>query len=503
MKIRALLLPVLLIAAPVAAADKTGPASERREASVKVELEALQQALARNDGPVAIKRIERLQKLPLPAEMRQHLMMVRGMLLIVDGRRPAGLAAMAEAEDFDPSAIQPLRVKFEFGRQTGDLEVARSALISLIERDPAGVRAIDLNNVMWIVRRLRTDSRKADADALTIRMAQAGVGSADLESRHWLKSVAARALIAAGRIDEADAMMRGVGHVDVLRAALIDRRYEPLWPVLEAMVGPHMSVPAAAAIEESKLAVRDAPGSAVAIRALAQAYRHAGRLAEADRIASGFAATSEEMAKIDEKGGWLIDTHAGVLRAMGRFDDAEKRYAAMRVLDIQKSPWLISMVINRLNALVSNGRWAEAAALYDEAGRFSESHGSPYARQLVRRLKLCTVHARDPQADLKPLIEDLIAHEKDAGGATAEGLMCVGRMDAAEATLLRQLGDPDRSESVLDSLQPADVVANPVPEIWDKGWAELRARPAVQAAFAKVGRVLPQAFRPAETGGMQ
>ncbi|MBY8823008.1 hypothetical protein [Sphingomonas colocasiae] len=498
------ILPALLIAAPANASEKQGAATSIRGGSVDAELADLQREVSGRQYRSAIDRLDRIVKMPLPAEQRQRMAMLQAMLFVADGDRAKGLKAIAAVRSLDPQAIEPAVIMLEFARGFRDLEITRMAMDALMEHGPTGAREIGFRDAMWVVRKLNEDNRKSEADAFVVRLEASGGASAEIATRERLKLMAARISIKAGRIDEAARAMRGVNSPGPLREALVDRIYAPIWPALEAQAGPHMRIAAAAAVEEAHTAwdgSRDP--SPVVIRALAEAYFQAGRFEEADALASRFAATAQEAAAVGNEGGWVIDLHADILRVMGRVEDADKRYAAMPKLDGRETAWLVSMMINRLHMLVGDRRWTEASALQGDVERAATQHGTPYARQLVRRMKLCIAHAVKPGQDLSGMIGEITAHEKDAVGSTAEALMCVGRMDEAEAEVVRALADPDHADSAIDSLQPFASAPDHVRTIWTDGWAELGRRPTVQAALDKVGRVLPEALWPVKKATMR
>lgn len=500
------ILPVLLIAVPAVAstAEKQERQASEQGGAVDAELKDLQREVSGRKYRAAIDRLDRILKMPLSVEQRQRMAMLQAMLFVADGERARGLKAIAAVQSLDPQAIEPAVIMLEFALGFRDLEITRMAMESLMERGPAGAREISFRDAMWVVRKLNEGNRKSEADAFIVRLEASGGASAEIATRDRLKLMAARISIKAGRIDEAARAMRGVNSPGPLREALVDRVYAPIWPALEAQAGPHMQSAAAAAVDEAHTAwdgSRDP--SPVVIRALVEAYFQASRFDEADALASRFAATSQEAAAVDENGGWLIDLHADILRVMGRIDDADKRYAAMPKLEGGETAWLVSMMINRLHMLAGDRRWAEASALQGDVERAAGQYGTPYARQLVRRIKLCIAHALTPGQELAGMIDEIKAHEKDAVGSTAEALMCVGRMDDAQAVVLRALADPGHADSAIDSLQPLASAPDNVRTIWTDGWAELGRRPAVQAALGKVGRVLPQALWPGKKATMR
>jgi hypothetical protein len=120
--------------------------------------------------------------------------------------------------------------------------------------------------------------------------------------------------------------------------------------------------------------------------------------------------------------------------------------------------------------------------------------GSPYARQVIRKYRVChAVAVRSEAAATDKAVAELLAHAKDAPSATIEALMCAGRSDAAAAMMIDALQDRDYRWTAITMMQPEDgATADPD---WVGNVQPLLARADVKAAFDKVGRVLPARFR--------
>jgi hypothetical protein len=122
--------------------------------------------------------------------------------------------------------------------------------------------------------------------------------------------------------------------------------------------------------------------------------------------------------------------------------------------------------------------------------------GSPYAQQLVRRLRYCTLTQLGRVAEADKYKADLLAHAADAPGATIEGLLCAGDMDGAEQLALTALASPDREKrTAFEEDFVRHLQATPLPQddpsVWQGRWADLRKRPAIAAAFDRLGRDMP------------
>jgi tetratricopeptide (TPR) repeat protein len=443
----------------------------------------------------ALTAVDRLLARPQRPETVRLLQTMRGAILLPLGRAAEADEAFGRAEAVDPAdprvALQRLDLAFDLR----GVDVILPALDHLIDRYPEAARMIEPVRITELIGWLRRHERTAEADDLLIRLARVGFGGHDTGTRDNYAIEAAATALAAGRADEARALADRVNNRRELTMALTERRFEPLWPALEARVGAHMAIAEAAAVREAEAIFAAHPDDAGARRGLVQAYALAGRLADADRTGADFASDPAEMSAIDQTGAWLINDHAFVLSAMGRGAEADARLAALRSIDIEAAPWLISMVINRVSLLVGDEKWPQALALQDEAAALAERHGSPYARQLVRSLSLCALNGVGRAAERDARLAELRAHETDAPGATVSGLLCVGGIDEAERVVLRWLAPPGDSRGALDYLQPpAGTRGEESPSAGAR--QELLRRPAVRQALERVGRILPEAFWP-------
>jgi len=378
----------------------------------------------------------------------------------------------------------------------GDLTAAQDVLTRYLDR--FGYRAGDLDPsaVYGVLAWIREKQGEAVSEGLTIRLASSGFGGADLETRDRMALQAAGFLLAQGKPDEARALAGEIMMRGIAISGLTERRYESLWPMLEQSGGPHLERIGRAAVIETETAGKAADAPIEARTALFRAYREAVLYDQADRIGAAFAATPEERTALTEKDAWLINDHANLLAGIDRVDDADKRLAGLATLSIAERPWLISMRINRVGALVSYRRDAAALSLIDDTIVAAQTYGSPYARQALRGLKICALHGLGRDAEAQALAPDFQAHAGDAAASTVEGYFCLGRDADAQAAAIKALGNPDDAAVVITMLQPAAMQIPRDTSIW-AGFADrLRAMPAVMAAFDKAGRFLPEPLWP-------
>ena len=441
------------------------------------------------DAKKALKRLDALRKRGGTPDLIARVEALRGIVLTVLQHFPDADSAFAVAALGQPAESFSLVSQFDISSTFGNVGGVRRALGRLIDAFPDIARALPGEKLYPAIRAVREVDGEA-ADTLIVKLAEIGWGEDRISSRDAMALSAVKVELKRKNPDTAVQLSRRI----IDRASLVElltyRRYESLWPSTEARVGDRMEQPTREVVLNAEQRLKEQPDSDGARHELLIAYRHAGRLPDAERVGADFAKTGEAIDVLTEEGGWVVNDHAMVLLRLGRDADSDARFTSLRRIPIAQAPWLINMIINRAEFLTRTKRNAEAWALIGEAEELSKTYGSPYGRQLVRRMKACVAY-RDKRAEAPELAQAFVDNAKDAQGATVEGLMCLDRADQAARDAIALLGDEDKRDSIIDSLLPDDDTrADP------SGWgaAQLLERADVRTAFDKVARVLPARF---------
>lgn len=451
-------------------------------------------SLAARDGKAVIEKADRLIEIGNVSEYGAlvHTLRAGGLLLV--GQESLALKTFDRSYQMAPDLPKLAQLTIAIGLDNKNATVAVKGMDRILNEHPLALPTVEPQQI-WSFLNLVREKRgeKAEGDYL-LRFVGLGVGDRYPDFRDGLARAATLALLKRGEMDAARKRAATITHADVLEMLLTDRRMAPLWPDVEARVGPHMAAATEVAVRQAEAAYAEDENVVRARLNLMGAYIAAGRLADADRIGAEFAASPETMRAIDEDGGWTIDRHASVLRGMKRRAEADARYAAMRVQPVEAATWLINMIINRAETVVRDGDYAKGAPLVEEGARLADAYGNPYARQLLRRLKVCI--AAGAGQSLDPVLAPFREHEADAAMASAEGYLCAGRREDAVRLVLAELTNPDTVTSAIAALQPEAAVREPDPSVWRKGLNGLLADTRVASAFDKVGRVLPVSYWP-------
>ena len=367
------------------------------------------------------------------------------------------------------------------------LDFAGLTLDHMIARAPDEVRLLDR---AWVSATLReTREPAATIENRHIALAEMGFGG---NGGDYLTGTAISILMKRREIDRATALLR---HLDAPRDVediLIQRRFAPLWPDLAAQAGSKLANSRASTV---RLALQDhleKPDDPETLAELISAYRYAGRHADAIALREKLPRTAAEMAKADEQTGWAVNSLAQAFHEVNRHDEADQVFASLNEA-VPANHWRVSMFINRAAFLVRDGKFKDALPLISLAEKEGKS---AYAMQLLRYLRYCTLTRIGRKSEAAALRGEMLLHAKDAKRATIDGLLCTGELDEAEKLALQHIEDEDFQQDFVRSLQRVPLTADKT-SVWG-GWAALRQRPKILAAFEKLGRDLPEEFRASE-----
>jgi tetratricopeptide (TPR) repeat protein len=228
--------------------------------------------------------------------------------------------------------------------------------------------------------------------------------------------------------------------------------------------------------------------------AAAANLRQLGRAAEALELLRSaekrVAATAELMptdtlADPDHVNWWWNDL-AKTYEALGRVEEAVDAYRQGMATPEDGAP-NVSQLINLALAQNRFGRHDDALATLATRD-LSATGASPYGIMLYRRARACAHHLSGRAGAAAADVEYVRSHEKDAPAAATNLFLCLGDLDAAAASVLRRLDDPELRADML--LELADYDPAPAPLATDviaRNLEALKKRADVQAAIARAG----------------
>ncbi len=470
--------PAADVAAPAPPSDFSGVYEQIRKGEYEAALASLDAVLAAN---------------PLPVDAAQaHA--ISGYSMIALGRAGEALGAFDRSMRAD--ALQPFALRNAIGAAIR-FDTPEPALLVIAETakdNPDLLRGLDRDLYTRLIAKVRGLRGQAAVNDALIPFAAVGYGDGDFVFRDRVRQGALLALLGLGRPDDARKLASTITSRRTLVEMLTERRYESLWPLLATRVGPGMASTSAEAVSESLALLRASPADPNTLKSAVTALYRAGRLEDAAARAARFAGTPEAARSVNADGAQLIDEHAEILDTLGRTDDADARLASITARGAAGKAWLVAPMVHRAEMLVRRERWAAALVQVTRLKQLLGERGSPFAKQLVRRLEICTLHGLARDEDAAALLPALIEAAADARVQTIGALICLDHDDEAEAVARAALADGDETTEIIAAFQPAQAdwaYASPTERA---RLARLLERPAVRAAFDQVGRILPDGF---------
>lgn len=427
---------------------------------------------------------------------------------IVKGMRAAALIALkhdseaiqliADAERLAPQEPLPTATIFEASVIAERYDFAADALDKLIARFPDVTREQGPELVGFF---LRNEPKGQDVRNEDRRVALARIGFGGSVNGDWLAAGAVKILVMRGDVGGAADLLAYIDDPQTIENLLVQQRYSALWSKVEERAGVHLSKVQASSVTSAEDDYLKTPDDNEKLQTYINALRHAGRLDDAIALRAKLPTTLETMAKADEQMGWAVNNLALALHEAGRANEADRMFAMLNETPMEKADWRVSMIINRLELLVTDGKFDKAAPLLGAAEFSAKNDGNEYAQQLVRRLKYCTLSSLGQRNEAAKVLPDMMAHAADAQQPTVEGLLCAGEVDKAEQLTLQMLNDPKAEpakkqkfeQEFVRALQRVSLTSDD-PSVWANKLIMLRQRPAIAAAYNRLGRDMPSEY---------
>ena len=406
--------------------------------------------------------------------------------------QPAMRIDMAEAISLAKDPAPFLVQQIQLGSRT-DQGMALEGVARLAAIDPAKARELDEGVIWTLLQGFREAHRTTENERLVLILADLYFGQ--ISSPDEFQKQAAVIMVARGDAQRALEYARRVNERAGLIDILTDRRYQQLWPELEQSSGVRLEIPARARLARADADFQAHPDSLALRLNLMRAYVDVGDLQEADKVGVGFGRTREELMSLTGTTAYVVDEHADILSMLGKAEEADRRRAALVETWSDSRRWIISMAINRLAALFTAHRYEEVLRELDRPNRRYQQDSSPYAKQLLRVLRVGSLIGLGRRPEALALIPELQAHKADARAATVDALMLAGMDDEAEKLVLAALENIEEREVMIQSLRISDSSPKADDPLAETIRVRLRARPDVESAFQKYARDLPETLR--------
>jgi hypothetical protein len=294
--------------------------------------------------------------------------------------------------------------------------------------------------------------------------------------------VYAQALLSAGDSVSAEPLIHALETPEIVAAASLDPRMRA------SLASTDVRAAAETTLARHRLWLAREPDRLRPLIAVATNLRQLGRAGEAlDLLKTAEPRLGKLTAGEDaDQVNWWWNEVAQTQEALARADETVAAYAMGMKASEGGAP-NVSQLINLALAQIRFGRPKDALATL-AVRELSAGGASPYGTMLYRHARACALHLLGRGGEAAADVDYVRSHEKDAPGAVTQLFLCLGDMDAAAASAVRRLDDPDLRADML--LQLSDFDLAPPPLATDKAAQNLEAlkkRADVQAAVARAG----------------
>jgi tetratricopeptide (TPR) repeat protein len=458
---------------------------ELREADAQT-LMGIAGAAQRNDCKTVLRLGNRLVERSAAALPGEALSALYGMLAgceIAAGMKENAYRDVLRGTAIEESDATLWTLRLSIELEAKHSEAAAATVAAMAQGHGAALNAAPMLAIHELLRMLKDEGKIAARTAVLRLLASDAYAPGEMfGSNDAFKMLYAQALLAAGDKDGALKVAATLETPETIARASVD-------PDLRAAVGKaDVRAAAEAMLARHREAAARHPERLSAFTFAAGDLRQLGRPGEAAKLLEGVTLPKAQPddASMSDAINWYWDGLARSYDALGRYDDAAAAFRKGIAAGEQGDP-NVSQLINLADTQLEAGKAEEALktlALHD----FSEKGASPYGVMEYRYARACALSLAGRGAQAAADVAWLKAHEKDDRRAVTDLFLCMGDMDAAAASLVGRLGDPETRADTLIEL--ADYDPPPVPVTTDRVAAnreKVRARPDVQAALAKAG----------------
>lgn len=181
-----------------------------------------------------------LKKLPRPTRLRAVAQMMRSGLLLNADRNHEAIDAAEEALRILPDETWPKFNGFYIMTFGGAPQRAADLWIAASIQSPEAARGIRVYILATLEDRLRAIGDHGRADRLMARVSEIGMVERNIDVRSAAALAGIRAKVTAGDIDAARGLVAQLAASSDMRSLYIDRRYERIWPAIEAWGGKNL-----------------------------------------------------------------------------------------------------------------------------------------------------------------------------------------------------------------------------------------------------------------------
>lgn len=376
-----------------------------------------------------------------------------------------------------------------------DFPKAGERLLLLTDKDPARIARFDSDMVQAILLQVKAQKDQMLWQKLVLGLARSSWGITEgPDIRDPLMQQAVSVYLEKHQNEDAADLLREISDPERLMEMAISRRYQPIWPEIERRLGPHGQDSLRQFSGFWLNALASEPNNPAFINQSIRAFILAGHLQDAVQLGDSVKVTSS----ISDNSINAIIASADARLALGgsgAISEALARLQSLGRIDPSRHQNILSANIRQSEWLNQAGRYYEARNLSEKMLSNLSLSLSPSEIASFQRSAVCSMMQLGQRKQASQMAQEMEQSHLDDKQAVIEALFCAGKSQEAINLAIHTLDNPSQAESLLKLLQPVGRFPDVRPQYSRSVWSELSAIPAVEQAFLKNGRILPEKFQ--------
>ncbi|MEO8998923.1 MAG: hypothetical protein ABI227_12510 [Rhodanobacter sp.] len=423
----------------------------------------------------------------LPESLRYQSLMVAGLVAKENKKNEVAHGLLVQASTYDAADATIWSNRLVTAYATGDNHDAAHCTAILASRWPKAMSEIR-NAAIYVLQR---DLVEANDNAADFEMLNALFDASwtDEDGRpDFLWQDLTRLLLEKGNVTKATTVAQHIRSANVALSMRVDKRFDVITQRNpEAFDVDRLAAAEITAAEARVKTTQGRLGPLLHLQRLlmlTQKYKQALAVTDGAVAAAAAGEGSKRYKDFDEKYVWLLNDRSRVLGRLGQWDEAA-RQMAKAARRPEGGAMNVSQAIN-LGGLYANLHQPDKALdAISEIGNMSD-----FGRMQLESVKLRIAIDQKDTAGIDTHMVYLRKHHDVAIGTWQNALLLHGDFDEAAKLLIERLRDPKwRNDAIVGMQKYADVQESPGVKDLNERWDMIVARPEVQAALLKVGRI--------------
>lgn len=405
------------------------------------------------------------------------------------------ISAYDNIKGIEPDNGAVISVGILIALSQNDFPKAAERLLVLTDKDPARIARFDSDMVQAILIQAKAQKDPTIWQNLVLGLARSSWGVAEgPDIRDPLMQQAVTVYLAKHQNEDAADLLREIADPERLMEMAISRRYEPIWPDIERRLGNHSQDSLRQFSGFWLNALASQPDNPAFIHQSIRAFILAGHLQDAVDLGNSVKITSHISddsikaiiaaadARLAVGGSGAVSESIARLQSLNRIDPS--RHQIVLSADIRKSEWLNQ-----------SGRYYESRSLSEKMLSNLGLSLTPSDIASFQQSAVCSMMKLGQRKQANQMAQEMMQSHLDDKQAVIEALFCAGKSQEAINLAIHTLDNPSQADTLLKLLQPDGRFPDVRPQYYRSVWSKLSAIPAVERAFLKNGRVLPEKFQ--------